>query len=74
MKVSLPSKLFPVVSAASSISLAKIFVYVYFPHGWMGGHFGGEWIRVCMAGSLHCSPETVTVLLIGYTPIIKSLN
>ena len=23
----------------------------------------------CMAESLHCSPETITTLLIGYTPI-----
>ena len=40
---------------------------------WMGGEFGGAWIRVmdtciCMVKSLHCSPETIT-LLIGYTPI-----
>ena len=26
-------------------------------------------IRICMAESLHCSSETVTALLIGYTPI-----
>ena len=26
-------------------------------------------IRICMAESLHCSPETITVLLISYTPI-----
>ena len=26
---------------------------------------------VCTAESLHCSPETVTTLLIGYTPIQK---
>ena len=25
--------------------------------------------RICMAESLHCSPETTTTLLIGYTPI-----
>ena len=24
---------------------------------------------ICMAESLHCSPETITILLIGYTPI-----
>ena len=29
--------------------------------------FGGEWI--CMAESLHCSPETIITLLTGYTPI-----
>ena len=36
---------------------------------WIGG---GVWGRidtcVCMAESLHASPETVTALLIGYTP------
>ena len=26
-------------------------------------------IRICMAESLHCSSETITALLIGYTPI-----
>ena len=31
---------------------------------WMGGEFGGEWIHVYI-----CSPETVTTLLIGYSPI-----
>ena len=40
----------------------------------MGRHFGREWIRVCMPESLHCSPETITVLLTGYTPTIKSLK
>ena len=25
--------------------------------------------RICMAESLCCSPETITALLIGYTPI-----
>ena len=33
----------------------------------------GVWGRtdacMCMAGSLHCSPETITTLLIGYIPI-----
>ena len=24
---------------------------------------------ICMAEFLHCSPETITTLLIGYTPI-----
>ena len=32
----------------------------------------GAWGRmdtcICMAESLHCSPETTTTLLIGYTP------
>ena len=38
---------------------------------WMGREFGGEWIHVyvCMAESLHSSPETVSPLLIGYAPI-----
>ena len=34
----------------------------------MGGEFGGEWIWICMAESLCCPPEIIT-LLIGYTPI-----
>ena len=36
---------------------------------WMGGEFGGEWIHVYVAESLCCAPETITTLLIGYTPI-----
>ena len=35
---------------------------------WMGGEFWGEWIWICMAESLCCPPEIIT-LLIGYTPI-----
>jgi len=35
----------------------------------------GVWRRmdtcVCVTGFLHCSPETITTLLIGYTPIKK---
>jgi len=35
----------------------------------------GVWGRmdtcICMTKSLHCSPETITTLLIGYTPIQK---
>ena len=34
---------------------------------WMGGDFGEEWIHVWL--SLCCSPETITTLLISYTPI-----
>lgn len=26
-------------------------------------------VCICMAGSLHCLPETITTLLVGYTPI-----
>ena len=48
--------------------------------------FGGEWIHVyiwlsplvdtCihMAESFHCSPETITTLLIGHTPIQNKKN
>ena len=36
---------------------------------WMGGEFGGERIHIGMAESLHCSPETITTLLISDTPI-----
>ena len=37
----------------------------------MGWGFGGEKIRVyiCMTESLHYSPETITALVIGSTPI-----
>ena len=41
----------------------------------MGGKFGGEWIHthththIHMAESLRCTPETTTILFIGYTPI-----
>ena len=31
---------------------------------WMGGKFGGEWIP-CVTEALHCSPETITTLLIS---------
>ena len=37
---------------------------------WMGkGVWGRMDTCVCMAESLHYSPETTTTLLIGYTPI-----
>ena len=40
---------------------------------WQGLHGSGVWGRmdthIYMAGSLHCSPETITALLIDYTPI-----
>ena len=42
----------------------------YYVAAWMGGGFGGKmdtYIR--MAASLCCPPESVTALLIGYTPI-----
>ena len=33
------------------------------------GVWGRMDICICMAESLSCSPETITTLLIGYTPI-----
>ena len=38
---------------------------------WMGGRSRGKCIHVYIrvAESLHRSPETITILLIGYTPI-----
>ena len=37
---------------------------------WMGAKFGGEWIRVYVWLRPFCySPEIITALLIGYTPI-----
>ena len=38
---------------------------------WLGEGFGGEWIHVHvrMTESFHCPSETITTLLIGYTPI-----
>ena len=36
---------------------------------WMGGGFGGEWMRAYVCLSLCYSPETITTLLTGYTPI-----
>ena len=44
----------------------------YFVATWMGGEFVGEWTHVyLLAESLHCSPVTITTLLIGYTTIRK---
>ena len=41
---------------------------------WLGGEFRGEWYMCMCGGSLHCSPETITRLLISYTPVqIKCL-
>ena len=40
-----------------------------FVAAWMGGEFRGRMATfVCLAESLHCSPEPVTALGIGYTP------
>ena len=36
---------------------------------WMGGEFGGEGTRVCVAEALCCPPATVTTSLIIYSPI-----
>ena len=38
---------------------------------WMGGGRGAMDTCVCMAESLCCPPETITTLLISYTPIYK---
>ena len=35
------------------------------------GVWGRKDTRICMSESLHCSPETITALLINYTPIQK---
>ena len=36
---------------------------------WMGGVWGRMDTCVCRAESLCCPPETITTLLIGYTPV-----
>ena len=36
---------------------------------WLGGEFGGEWMHVYVWLSLCCSPETLTIMLISFTPI-----
>ena len=36
---------------------------------WMGGEFGGEWIHIYVWLSPFAVPLTITILLIGYTPI-----
>ena len=42
----------------------------YYVAAWVGGEFGGKMdAYVCMAESLCCPPESVTTLLICYTPI-----
>ena len=42
----------------------------YYVAAWVGGEFGGKMdAYVCMAESLCCPPESVTMLLICYTPI-----
>ena len=42
----------------------------YYVAAWMGGEFVGR-MDTCIytAETLHCSPETVIALLIGYTPV-----
>ena len=35
---------------------------------WGGDGWRGMDTCICMAESLHCSPETITTFLIGYTP------
>ena len=36
--------------------------------GW-GGLWGRMETCICMAESLHCSPEMITILLVGCTPV-----
>ena len=36
---------------------------------WMGREFGGKWTCICMAESLHSSPQNITTLLIAYIPM-----
>ena len=40
----------------------------YYIAAWTGGEFGGEWVHVYTYGWIPSS-ETITTLLIGYTPI-----
>ena len=40
---------------------------------WMGGEFGGEWYMYMCGWVPSCSPETITTVLIIYTPIWASL-
>ena len=40
----------------------------YYVAAWMRGELGGDCVYI-MAESLCCPPETITVLLTGYTPI-----
>ena len=41
---------------------------------WMGGEFEGEWIHEYVwLDPFCCSPETITTLLLGSTPIQKKL-
>ena len=41
----------------------------YYVAAWMEGVWGEMDTCICMAESLRCSPETITTLLIDYTPI-----
>ena len=50
--------------------------FPYFSEHYLGwGSLAGRWVWgimdmcTCLPGSLHCWPETVTILLIGYIPI-----
>ena len=60
----------------SHMMLRKTFPY-FCEHylGWGSLDGRGVWgimdMYICMTGSLHCSPETITILLIGYIPIRK---
>ena len=45
-------------------------------HGSLDGRgFGGGWMHVYgwLTYTLHCSPDTITTLLTGYTPVQKEM-
>ena len=42
---------------------------IWYVGDWMGGEFGKEGMHVYVWVSLYCSPETITTLLIDYTPV-----
>ena len=36
---------------------------------WMGGELVGEWVHVYFMAEFHCSPETITTLLICFSSV-----
>ena len=42
---------------------------VYISHSVVSDSLGGMDTSICMAESLHCSPESITTLLVGCTSI-----
>ena len=41
----------------------------YYVVAWLGGEIGGRWRHAYIHHVLGCTPETITTLLIGYTPL-----